>query len=169
MKRSFLLFETLLLGGVILLSGCGAKVSTHQAANGNTVQVEYTGKLSDGTIFDSSVGKQPLEFTVGSGQVVPGFDKAVLGMKIGQSKTVTIPAAEAYGPHRDDLVSVINKKDLPAGGTIHIGDKLRARRGDGIIVDVTVIAVSDTTITIDANHPLAGQDLTFEIKLVAIK
>ncbi|MBI2851448.1 MAG: peptidylprolyl isomerase [Chloroflexi bacterium] len=149
-----------------MFSGCGA---VPRAESGNTVQVEYTGKLNDGTVFDSSVGKQPLEFTVGSGQVIPGFDQAVTGMKVGDSKTVTIPAADAYGQHNDELVMVVPMSDLPEGLTPKVGQKLQGMGDDGRPITVTITDVSGTTVTVDANHPLAGKDLTFELKLVAIK
>ena len=147
------------------MSGCGAKM----AEKGNIVQVQYTGKLTDGTVFDTSVGKQPLEFTVGAGQMIAGFDKAVLGMKVEESKTVTIPAADAYGSHRDDLVIVIPREQLPEGLTPEVGQKLPMTRSDGMPVTVIVTTVSDKTITVDANHRLAGKDLIFEIKLISIK
>ena len=155
------LLGMLLLGGIILMSGCGAK----PAEKGNIVQVEYTGKLEDGTVFDTSVGREPLEFTVGAGQMIAGFDRAVSGMKVGQSKTVTIPATDAYGPRRDDLIMAIPRKQLPPDLTPAVGLKLQA--GGGSVVTIT--QVSDNTVTVDANHSLAGKDLVFEIKLVSIK
>lgn len=131
--------------------------------------MEYTGKLTDGTVFDSSAGKQPLEFTLGAGQMIPGFEKAVLGMKTGESKTVTIPAVDAYGAHRDELVKVINRTELPENLKPAVGQKLQMTRNDGTAIPVTVTAVSETTITIDANHFLAGKDLVFELKIISIK
>ena len=169
MKKNHLVLLGILVLNIILISGCSTKPDAAQAKNGNTVQVEYTGKLQDGTVFDSSVGKAPLEFTLGAGQMIPGFEKAVLGMKVGQSKTVTIPAAEAYGPHRDEMVMVIPRTQLPQGMTPKVGQKLQTTTNDGANLTVTVTAVSDTTVTIDANHPLAGKDLIFEIKLVSMK
>jgi peptidylprolyl isomerase len=149
-----------------MMTGCGAA----QAKNGDTVQVNYTGKLADGTVFDSSVGREPLEFTLGAGQMIPGFEKAVFGMKVGEKKTVTIPVDEAYGPHRDDLVIEVPRDKLPAGLTPEVGQQLGVKQADGSTAVVTITNVSDNnTVTIDANHPLAGKDLTFEIELVKIK
>ena len=148
------------------MSGCNAKP---EAAKGNTVQVEYTGKLKDGSVFDSSVGREPLEFTVGAGQMIPGFDRAVLGMKVGESKTVTIPAADAYGPPRADLFTTVNRTELPEGLIPEVGQQLQGMRQDGSIATYTITAVTNTTVTVDANHRLAGKDLIFEIKLLAIK
>jgi len=164
--RHVILLGILLLGA-ILISGCNAA----QAKNGDVVQVDYTGTLEDGTVFDTStsVGREPLEFTLGEGQMIPGFEQAVLGMKVGESKTVTIPADEAYGQYRDDLVVVVNREDLPAGLDPEVGEQLQGPRPDGGTGVCTVTNVTDTTITIDFNHPLAGKDLTFEIELVSIQ
>jgi peptidylprolyl isomerase len=138
------------------------------AKSGDTVKVDYTGKLADGTVFDTSVGKQPLEFTIGSGQVIPGFDKAVTGMKVGETKTVTIPVDEAYGQRRDDLIYVVDRSRLPQDTEPQVGQQLRATGADGSSVIMTIIEVDETTVTLDANPPLAGKDLTFEIKLLEI-
>lgn len=139
------------------------------AGDGDTVRVHYTGTLEDGTTFDTSVGGEPLEFTLGAGQMIPGFEEAVYGLKIGESKTVTIPAEEAYGPHRDDLVIVVEWEQLPAGLDPEVGQQLQMQQTDGRTAVVIVTDVSETTITVDANHHLAGKDLTFEIELVEIK
>lgn len=139
------------------------------ASDGDTVSVHYTGTLEDGTTFDSSVGSEPLEFTLGEGNMIPGFEKAVYGLKVGESKTVTIPTEEAYGPHRDDLVLVMEREQLPADLDPKVGQQLQMQQTDGRTVVVIVTDVSETTITVDANHPLAGKDLTFEIELVEIK
>ncbi|MBM3141602.1 MAG: peptidylprolyl isomerase [Chloroflexi bacterium] len=147
------------------MPGCGAA----QAKNGNTVQVDYTGKLADGTVFDTSVGREPLEFTLGAGQLIPGFEKAVLGMKVGEKKTVTIPADEAYGPHRDEQVVELSREELPSDLTPQVGQQLVVTQQDGRQIIVVITEVSDETVTIDANHPLAGKDLTFEIELVKIQ
>jgi peptidylprolyl isomerase len=165
MKKScFVLLVILIIG--VMMTGCSAA----QAKNGDTVQVNYTGKLADGTVFDSSVGREPLEFTLGAGQMIPGFEKAVLGMKVGEKKTVTIPADEAYGPRRDDLVVKVPREKLPSGKTPEVGQQLEVRLPNGNTIIATITNVSDNnTVTIDANHPLAGKDLTFEIELVKIK
>ena len=135
---------------------------------GNTVRVHYTGKFENGGIFDTSVNRTPLEFIVGNGQVIKGFDEAVIGMKIGEKKTVNIPFEEAYGPHMDELVFTFEKQSLPENLNPEIGQKLQLVTGDGKRVNVTIIAVSETDITLDANHPLAGKNLVFEIELVEI-
>ena len=140
-----------------------------KAETGNTVKVHYTGRLDDDTQFDSSAGRDPLEFTLGTGQVIPGFEKAVLGMKVGEKKTVTIPAAEAYGPRYDELVAEIPRENLPSDMTPEVGQRLLLRQPDGETLMVTIINVSDTTVTVDGNHSLAGKDLTFEIELVKIQ
>ena len=140
-----------------------------KAKNGDTVKVHYTGTLEDGSTFDTSLKREPLEFTLGEGGIIPGFEEAVKGMQVGQSKTVTIPVEEAYGQHRDDLLLVIQRDQLPEGMDPDIGQQLQMKQTDGRTTVVIVIDVSETTITIDANHPLAGKDLTFEIELVEIK
>ncbi len=139
------------------------------ASDGDTVRVHYTGTLEDGTTFDTSVGREPLEFTLGEGQMIPGFEKAVYGLQVGKSKTVTIPAEEAYGPHRDDLVIVVEREQLPADLDPKVDQQLQMQQADGRTAVVIVTDVSEATITVDANHPLAGKDLTFEIELVEIK
>ncbi len=166
-KVCSLLLITLLSGIVLLTIGCNGGSAI--ASDGDTVRVNYTGTLEDGTTFDTSVGREPLEFTLGEGKMIPGFEKAVYGLQVGKSKTVTIPAEEAYGPHRDDLVIVVEREQLPAGLEPEVGQQLQMQQTDGSTAVVIVTDVSETTITIDANHPLAGKDLTFEIELVEIK
>jgi peptidylprolyl isomerase len=162
-KKSCFVLAVILMIGVMII-GCGAAA----AKNGDTVQVNYTGKLADGTVFDSSIGREPLEFTLGEGQMIPGFEKAVLGMKVGEKKTVTIPVDEAYGPHRDDLIVEVPREKLPSDLTPEVGQQLVMTRPDGAKMIVTITSVSDNSVMIDANHPLAGKDLTFEIELVKI-
>ena len=139
------------------------------AEDGNTVIVHYTGTLEDGTVFDSSIDREPLEFVLGAGTMIPGFEDAVRGMQVGQSKTVTIPAQEAYGEHRDDMVLVIERSQLPEGLNPEVGQRLQMQQPDGGPVVVIVTDVTETTLTLDANPPLAGKDLTFELKLVEIR
>jgi len=115
------------------------------------------------------VGGEPLNFTLGEGQMIPGFEQAVLGMKVGESKTVTIPADKAYGQYRDDLVQVINREDLPAGLDPEVGEQLQGPRPGGGTGICTVTNVTNTTITVDFNNPLAGKNLTFEITLISIQ
>ncbi|HEX9952060.1 MAG TPA: FKBP-type peptidyl-prolyl cis-trans isomerase [Rubricoccaceae bacterium] len=137
-----------------------------QATTGDTVHIHYTGTLADGTEFDSSRGREPLRFTLGAGQVVPGFDRAVDGMAEGQTQTVTIPAAEAYGEHDPENTLVVPAANLPTG--VVLGDRLALGTPDGGQVAVTVTAIDADGATLDANHDLAGKDLTFEITLVRI-
>ncbi|HYE71703.1 MAG TPA: peptidylprolyl isomerase [Blastocatellia bacterium] len=140
-----------------------------QAKTGDTVQVHYTGTLTDGTVFDSSVGSDPLEFTVGAGQVISGFDQAVVGLDVGESKKTTVPAAEAYGDYRNELVFTVRKEQLPEGFAPTAGDQYQMTQPNGQAILVTVREVTDEGVTLDANHPLAGLDLTFDIQLVAVK
>lgn len=136
------------------------------ATDGNTVRIHYTGRLDDGTVFDSSEGRDPLEFVVGSGQVIPGFDEAVTGMETGEEKTVTIPAEQAYGPHRNDLLIKLGRSEIPDGVEPEVGQRLQMATKDGKTFPVTVAEASETNVVLDANHPLAGKDLTFDIELV---
>lgn len=140
-----------------------------QAKNGNEVSVQYKGTLDDGSVFDQSRPDQPLKFTVGGGQVIPGFDKAVEGMNVGESKTITLAANDAYGAHRDDLVLKVDRNRVPKEFDIEVGQRYQMEKESGEKFKVTVIDVTDDSVTLDANHPLAGHDLTFEIKLVDVK
>ncbi len=135
----------------------------------DNVSIHYKGTLSDGQLFDSSEGKDPLTFEVGSGQVIPGFDKAVVGMKVDESKVFTIPSTEAYGEVKDDLLYEIPVSSIPAELNPHEGQRLVSNLEDGRQIPVTVKSVKEDIITLDANHPLAGKDLTFDIKIVEIK
>ena len=138
-----------------------------QAKDGDTVQVHYTGTLGDGTVFDSSVGSDPLEFTLGEGGVIPGFEEAVRGMSPGDTKTTTIPADEAYGPHEAGAVFQVGRDQMPDVEP-EVGQQLGLQHPSGEMIPAIVTAVTSEAVTIDANHPLAGQDLTFEIQLVGI-
>ena len=137
-----------------------------QAKQGDTVKVHYTGTLDDGTVFDSSADREPLEFTIGGGQVIPGFDVAVLDMNLGEVKVSVIPAEEAYGIHSAELVTDVDRERFPADMELEIGQQLQVGLEDNQQAIVMVVDISDTAVTLDANHPLAGQDLTFEIELV---
>lgn len=139
-----------------------------QAKSGDTVKIHYTGTLEDGTQFDSSQGRDPLEFQLGSGQVIPGFDKAVDGMAVGEEKSVTIDAADAYGDHNPQMVQEVPKTALPENLEPQEGMALQAQGQDGQPINLTVTEVGEETITVDANHPLAGKNLNFQIELVAI-
>ncbi len=139
-----------------------------QAKNGDTVKVHYTGKLENGTVFDTSENREPLEFTVGEGQVIPGFENAVVGMQPGESKTAQIPAKEAYGEHHEEMVIQGPRDQFPPDVEPEVGQQLQVRQQHGQSFVVNVTDVSDDTVTLDANHPLAGQNLTFDISLVDI-
>ncbi len=139
-----------------------------QAKKGDTVKVHYTGTLDDGTLFDTSAEREPLKFTVGGGQVIAGFDIAVIDMVPGDKKVSVIPASEAYGDHSKDLVTDVDRERFPADMELEIGQQLQVGLADGEQAVVMVVDLSDTSVTLDANHPLAGQQLTFEIELVEI-
>jgi len=138
------------------------------AKPGDTVKIHYTGTLDDGTQFDSSAGRDPLEFELGTGEVIPGFETAVEGMAVGESKKVRLEAEEAYGPRHDQLVQEVARNVLPDDLMPEEGMALQTESPEGQISQLMVIAVTDETITLDANHPLAGQPLSFEIELVEI-
>jgi peptidylprolyl isomerase len=139
-----------------------------QAQAGDTVRIHYSGTLNDGTQFDTSEGSDPLEFAVGSGMVIAGFDKAVEGMAVGESKSVKIPPEEAYGPRHDQLVQEVPKTALPDDIAPAVGMQLQGKSADGQVMNLVVTDVKDEEITVDANHPLAGEELTFDIELVEI-
>lgn len=145
-----------------------------QAKNGDTVKVHYTGKLSNENVFDSSHGKQPIEFKIGDKKLIPGFENAVIGMQPGEKTTITIPSAEAYGPRREDLVIEINRKEIPdhvkpeVGQVLQFQKKPEAEGEKPQIIAFNVLAVTDTHLKLDANHPLAGKDLIFDIELLEI-
>jgi len=140
-----------------------------QAKDGDRVKVHYTGRLDDGTVFDSSMITDPLEFTIGEREVVEGFEEAVVGMSPGESRTVEIPPEKAYGHHRDDLIMMVGRGKFPSDIQPVVGKQLEIRRReDGETFPVTVTEVSESTVTLDANHYLAGKELTFDIRLVEI-
>ena len=139
-----------------------------QAVSGDTVRVHYTGTLDEGTVFDTSSGRDPLEFTIGTGQVIPGFESAVAGMSPGETETVRIPAEEANGPHQEEMMLEVDRAQVPAELNPQVGERLEIKQQNGQSVPVTVIEITDKLITLDGNHPLAGQALTFEIELVEI-
>lgn len=139
-----------------------------QAKLGDTVRVHYTGKLDDGTVFDSSSNGDPLEFTIGDGNIIPGFEKAVVGMSPGDQKTEVIPAEQAYGEHREEMVVVVDRAQMPPEMQPEVGQQLEIRQPSGETIPVVVTDISEADITLDANHPLAGEDLVFDIQLVEI-
>ncbi len=139
-----------------------------QAKSGDSVLVHYTGKLEDGTVFDTSRSRHPLRFKLGQGQVIAGFENAVVGMNVGESKTVVIPVDQAYGQRRDDLIVTMGRDKLPPDLDARIGQRLELTQENDQTMLVTVTNVTNTTITLDANHPLAGKALTFELELMGI-
>jgi peptidylprolyl isomerase len=139
-----------------------------QAKQGDIVQIHYTGKLADGTVFDTSRERHPLRFTIGNGQVIAGFEQAVVGMNTGESRTAKIPVDQAYGPRRDDMIVTMDRSSLPTGLNAQIGQRLELTQEDDSTILVTVTDVSETSLTLDANHPLAGKELTFDIELIGI-
>ncbi len=139
-----------------------------QAKNGDTVKVHYTGKLEDGTVFDTSINRDPLQFTIGEGQIIPGFEQAIVGMNPGESKTTKVQADKAYGQHLKEMVVVVDRNQFPVDLKPEVGQRLQTRQADGRAIVVTVTDVSESSVTLDANHPLAGEDLTFDIQLLEI-
>lgn len=139
-----------------------------QARDGDTVTVHYTGKLDDGTVFDSSTERTPLEVTIGENRVIPGFERALIGMSSGDTKTVKIPTDEAYGPRREDRVLDVSREEFPENVELQVGQFFEVQREGGGSVVFTVAKVSESNVTLDANHPLAGQDLTFDLELLEI-
>lgn len=160
-------------GGYILLT-CGLLFITilnnnmQQVKNGDKVKVHYHGTLSDGSVFDSSEGRQPLEFEVGSGQVIPGFDNGVMGMQKGDKKTIQIPANEAYGDVQEDMIMEFPRDKFPADMVPEIGMQLNMSNGAGQQFPVVISEVKADVVMLDANHPLAGKDLIFDLELVEI-
>jgi FKBP-type peptidyl-prolyl cis-trans isomerase 2 len=143
-------------------------IDSMKVKKNDTIRVHYKGTLTDGQLFDSSEGRDPLEFTVGSGQVIPGFDNAVMDMEVGEEKSFNIPSDEAYGGRDERLIQQVGRDQLPEDLKPEVGMMLSSTLPNGEQIPVKVTEVANESITIDANHPLAGEDLTFEIKLVEI-
>jgi len=141
----------------------------HRAKEGDTVKVHYTGKLEDGMPFDSSEGGDPLEFTIGAGRMIPGFEEGVIGMAPGETKEVKLPPEKAYGHYRMDRVIAVDKKDFPEDVVPEIGKSLEICSPNGNVIPVQVTDIEGDTVTLDANHPLSERTLTFDIKLVEIE
>jgi peptidylprolyl isomerase len=140
-----------------------------QAKQGDTVKVHYTGKLKDGSVFDSSANREPLEFTLGAGNMIPGFEQAVVGMDAGEKKTTEIPVDQAYGQKREDMIISVPRENVPGDIQPEVGQQLAIQQQGGQQVPVTVTEVTEDKVVLDANHPLAGQDLVFEIEVVEVK
>jgi peptidylprolyl isomerase len=139
-----------------------------EVKNGDTVHIHYTGKLTDGSVFDSSEGREPLEFTVGSGQVIAGMDAGLLDMTVGEKKTLEIACADGYGPINPEARQDIPREGIPEDIPLELGTQLQMQSPEGHVLPVTVVEVTDATVTLDANHFLAGKDLVFDIELVSI-
>ena len=147
-----------------------------QAKTGDKVKVHYTGRLEGGEVFDSSECREdecgcesgPLEFTIGEGNVIPGFEQAIIGMSPGETKTVVIPVDQAYGERVEEMVAVVDRKEIPADLTLEVGNQLEVTQEDGHAFPVVIMEVTDSTVTLDGNHPLAGRELTFDLRLVEI-
>jgi len=139
-----------------------------KAKNGDTVKVHYTGKLEDGRVFSSTENSDPLQFTIGDGNTIPGFEEAVVGMSPGESKTEKVPADQAFGPYREELVVEIDRGRIPEDVDPKVGKRLQVQKEDGGITEVVVAGVTESKVTLDANHPLARNDLIFDIQLLEI-
>ncbi len=139
-----------------------------QAKTGDTVRINYTGTLTNGETFDSSDGRDPLEFIVGSGQIIPGLDSAIPGMAVGDKKTVEVPCAQAYGASNPDARQAIPRSEIPDNIPLDPGTQLQMQTPQGQVVQVTVAEVTEEEVTLDANHPLAGKDLIFAIEIMGI-
>ena len=150
---------------MFLFVSCSGKAG---AKDGDTVKVDYTLTLEDGTVYDTSSGKEPIEFTIGENKLIPGFEDAVKGMKVGETKTVTIPPEEGYGMPNANLVQVVDRSQLPADLTPVVGQYINGQSSDGTVQSFLITAITDTTITVDGNSPLAGKTLKFELTLVEV-
>lgn len=139
-----------------------------QAKTGDTVKVHYTGMTEKGEVFDSSREREPLGFTIGGGQMIRGFDQGVVGMEVGDTKKLTLSPDMAYGEHREELVGKVKKEALPEGLEVELGRQLQIKQADGQVFTAVITAEDEESITLDANHPLAGMTLVFDIELMEI-
>lgn len=158
----------LLLIMVLLVAGSGCTDTAARVKNGDMVKVHYTGTFDNGTVFDSSAGREPLEFSVGAGMMIRGFDEGVVGMQEGETKTIHIPADRAYGQYREDLVFLVDPASVQGGESLTGGEQVSITLPGGHVMAGTVTGISPDGIVIDANHRLAGEDLTFSVTLVEI-
>jgi len=149
----------------VFLFGCS---TVEKAENGDTVRLNYTGKFEDGTIFDSSKDREPIEFVIGAGMVIPGLEKGVIGMAVTETKTITIPMEEAYGPRRSEMIMNAPKDQFPQDMEFEVGRQLESRQPDGRVMYATIVEIAEDTVTLDTNHPLAGKTLIFEVELMEI-
>jgi peptidylprolyl isomerase len=148
------------------ISAKGEKMT--QAKLGDTVRIHYTGKLDDGIVFQTSRGREPLEFKIGNSGLIPSFEQTIIGMKPGESRTVKITPEEAYGPHREEMVVAVEREKFPENIKPYVGLELEVCQSDGRVFSARVIDVSEQSVTLDANHPLAGKNLVFDIELLEI-
>lgn len=139
-----------------------------QAKSGDTVRIHYTGKLTDGTQFDSSEGRDPLQFKLGAGEIIPGLEREVEGMEVGGKSTITVPAADAYGEHNPAHVQAVPREQIPPEVELAEGKQLQATTPDGRQLQLVVVGLTEQEVTVDANHPLAGKDLVFDLELIEI-
>ena len=140
-----------------------------QAKSGDNVKVHYTGKLQEGDVFDSSEGREPLEFRIGDGKVIPGFEQGVVGMELGEKKQISISPEEGYGARNEELVAVIEKTLLPSDIDTSVGQQLQVQQKDGTAIQLVVTAETEENVTLDANHPLAGKDLVFSLTVLRVE
>jgi len=150
------------------LNFLGENKMSNEAKFGDTVKVHYVAKTKDYIIFDSTIQKEPLEFTIGDGQIIPAFEKALVGMKENEKKTITLISEDAFGPYLEELITTIDRTQLPANLSIKKGQQLQIQQPDGQVMLVKVVDITDQNVTFDANHPLAGKDITFDIHLIHI-
>ncbi len=153
---------------LFLCNNNGVAMSQKKAKEGNVVKVHYKGTLNNGTEFDCSHEREPLEFTVGQGTVIPGFEQGIVDMLTGEKKTINIPCDKAYGPRQNDMVQSVERNQIPPEMEIQVGQQLQVQTPDQQVIVVTITEIQENAVTLDANHPLAGQDLTFELELVEI-
>jgi peptidylprolyl isomerase len=139
-----------------------------QAKDGDSVRVHFTGKTDDGNVFASSYGQEPLEFRIGEGQMLPGIEKAITGMNVGEQKITYLSPEDGYGPHMQELILEVEKKEFPKGFNPEVGMMLQVPQPDGLTAILTILAVEEKLVKLDANHPLAGKNLTFELELLEI-
>ena len=168
MRNLKIIIAILVIMAAIVVAGCDAASGDRVVKNGDTVTLEFIGTLDNGETFDTSLGEEPLVFTLGEGEMVPAFENAILGMKVGEIKKFTIPAEEAYGPYYQEYVLEVPRSDIPDDIVPVIGMQLQQVQEDGTIVVATITKVTEETVTLDANHALAGRDLTFEVELLDI-
>jgi peptidylprolyl isomerase len=169
--KKLLLLSAFIITSTLLFAGCGGGSSDDDQAakDGDIVSVQYTGTLEDGTQFDSSYDRgEPLTFTLGNGEMIPGFENAIRGMKIGEVKTVTLPPEEAYGEYNASLVVTLNRDQFPEGMELTIGQRIPLQNQAGMQFTAVIVEIGESTVTVDANHELVGETLIFEIELVSI-